>query len=89
METPPQEAATRNGDNRFAAQLQNVMYLGETEQYQLLLTGGREPASLAKVADEAWRNVKASVINPGAAAPRPGDALTLVCAPQDVVVLAE
>jgi ABC-type Fe3+/spermidine/putrescine transport system ATPase subunit len=80
--------AQNNGDNRFAARLENVMYLGESEQYQVQLTGGVEQAGTDAPA-EPWRAVKLSVANPGAAAPQTGDALTVGCAPQDVVVLAE
>jgi iron(III) transport system ATP-binding protein len=85
--TPDQRTDGISDHNRFVAQLQQVMYLGETEQYQLRLSSG--PESATSSADEAWRNVKASVINPGVDAPRPGDSLTLICAPEDVVVLAE
>jgi len=73
-------------ENRFAAHLESVMYLGETEQYQARLTGGVETGAGAV---EPWREVKLSVANPGAAPPRTGDGLTLSCAPRDVVVLAE
>ncbi|HEX8235935.1 MAG TPA: ABC transporter ATP-binding protein [Abditibacteriaceae bacterium] len=71
--------------NRLAARLESVMYLGETEQLQLLLTGGTATAG----ADETWRHVKVSVLNPGTTAPQAGESLTLACAPADVVVLAQ
>ncbi len=87
------KAHEESGDNHLAARLESVMYLGESEQYAALLTGGPQRASGAEAtppaADESWRNVKVSVLNPGVDAPRPGDALTLACAPQDVVVLGQ
>jgi hypothetical protein len=61
------------------------MYLGESEQLQLLLTGGTQTTG----DDESWRHVKASVLNPGTAAPQPGEGLTVTCAPADIIVLAQ
>jgi iron(III) transport system ATP-binding protein len=83
-EAQPEGDASTQDMNRLAARLEDVMYLGETEQLQLLLTGGTATTG----PDETWRHIKTSVLNPGTAAPQPGENLTLACAPADVVVLA-
>jgi iron(III) transport system ATP-binding protein len=69
-------------DNRFAARLQSVMYLGASEQYRVLLSGGVESARA-----EAWREVKVAVANPRQSAPTVDSPLELLCAPEDVVIL--
>jgi iron(III) transport system ATP-binding protein len=69
-------------DNRFPARLQSVMYLGASEQYRVLLSGGIEAAQT-----EAWREVKVAVANPRQAAPNVDAPLELLCAPEDVVIL--
>jgi hypothetical protein len=51
-------------------------------------TGGTSPGAISNT-DESWRHVKTSVLNPGVEAPRPGEGLTLACAPADIVVLAQ
>lgn len=84
-EAQPEGDASTQDTNRLAARLEDVMYLGETEQLQLLLTGGTATTD----SDENWRHIKTSVLNPGTAAPQPGENLTLACAPSDVVVLAQ
>jgi ABC-type Fe3+/spermidine/putrescine transport system ATPase subunit len=71
-------------DNHLAAHLVSVMYLGASEQYRVLLTGGTEAARA-----EEWREIKVAVTNPRHSAPDVGGQLELVCAPEDVVVLAE
>ena len=80
-----------NGGNSFqnqlSAQLQSVMYLGAHEQYQVLLTGGRETSS-EKTADDAWREIKIAVSNPGTQPPPARSTLMLGCAASDVVVLS-
>lgn len=68
--------------NQLQAQLENVMYLGAHEQYQVLLSGGRETNENA-----AWRRVKIAVSNPRLAPPPVGSTLALSCAPAEVVVL--
>jgi iron(III) transport system ATP-binding protein len=69
--------------NRLQARLENVMYLGANEQYQVRLIGGQETQ-----ADDSWRQVKIAIANPQAAPPHAGSTLSLSCAPEDVVVLA-
>ncbi|MDQ3813422.1 MAG: ABC transporter ATP-binding protein [Armatimonadota bacterium] len=76
-------------ENQVAARLESVMYLGQVEQYQVRLTGGRETLAADSHADETWRAVKVSVMNPGVDAPQAGDALRLSCDPEDVVVLID
>ena len=80
-----------NGGNSFqnqlSAQLQSVMYLGAHEQYRVLLTGGRETSS-EKTADDAWREIKIAVSNPGTQPPPARSTLMLGCAASDVVVLS-
>jgi iron(III) transport system ATP-binding protein len=71
-------------DNHLVARLVNVMYLGASEQYRVLLTGGCETAE-----PETWREIKVAVANPRHGAPNLGEKLELICAPDDVVVLAD
>jgi len=71
-----------NSINSLTATLESVMYLGQVEQYQVRLAGGRETTET-----EDWRAVKVAVMNPGTSAPRAGDSLSLSCLPEDVVVL--
>jgi iron(III) transport system ATP-binding protein len=73
----------RENDNHLVARLVSVMYLGASEQYRMLLTGGCETAD-----PEAWREIKVAVANPRYSAPGTGAKLELACAPEDVVVLA-
>jgi ABC-type Fe3+/spermidine/putrescine transport system ATPase subunit len=70
--------------NRLPAQLVDAMYLGQNEQLlaRLGTSGGDGEA-------DAWRTVKVAVSNPGGSPPAVGGKLTLGCAPEDVVVLAE
>jgi iron(III) transport system ATP-binding protein len=68
--------------NQLPARLENVMYLGANEQYQVRLTGGRESNET-----EDWREVKIAIANPQAAPPQAGSTLMLSCAPEDVVIL--
>lgn len=70
--------------NRLPAQLVDAMYLGQNEQL-LARLGGSDGGGES----EAWRTVKVAVSNPGGAPPPVGGKLTLGCAPEDVVVLAE
>ena len=83
----------RVGENRLEAHLKSVMYLGESEQYHARLSGeqlsGKSVALDGAEGDKGdeWRDIKIAVTNPGADAPRPGDALLLTCAPDDVVAL--
>ncbi len=81
------EAGAANGENRLAAQLESVMYLGESEQYQARLVEEQHGGKSIAMDNEEWREIKVAVTNPGASAPRPGDAITLACAPDDVVAL--
>ena len=69
--------------NQFAAQLEDAMYLGQNEQLRARLTGGQLKA------DETWRLLKIAVPNPTAKSPDVGVPITLFCAPEDVVVVAE
>ena len=69
--------------NRFAAQLEDAMYLGQNEQLRARLTGGQAKP------DETWRLLKIAVPNPTAKSPEVGVPITLYCAPDDVVVMAE
>lgn len=76
------------GDNHLTAQLQTVMYLGEREQYQVRLTAETNSGKESTAAtDEAWRDIKIAITNPGEAAPQPGQNIILFCDPADVVVL--
>jgi ABC-type Fe3+/spermidine/putrescine transport system ATPase subunit len=74
-------------ENRLGAQLESVMYLGESEQYQARLTGEQNSGKSVATENDDWRNIKIAVTNPGEQAPRPGDAITLTCAPADIVPL--
>jgi ABC-type Fe3+/spermidine/putrescine transport system ATPase subunit len=76
-------------ENRLGAQLESVMYLGESEQYQARLTGEQNSGKSVATENEDWRQIKIAVTNPGEQAPRPGDAITLTCAPSDIVPLAQ
>ncbi len=83
-----------NSANQFAAQLEDAMYLGQNEQLRARLTGGASgdvATSGATVAtsDESWRLLKIAVPNPTAQSPRVGVPITLSCAPEDVVVMAD
>ena len=80
-------ASTRGAEtrNRFAAKLENVTYLGEVEQWQMQLVGGRETPGEA----EEWRRVRVSRLNPALQAPPSGADFALHVAPHDVVVLAD
>jgi ABC-type Fe3+/spermidine/putrescine transport system ATPase subunit len=71
-------------ENQLSARLENVMYLGANEQYQVRLTGGRQNGET-----ENWRDIKIAIANPQAAPPQAGSTLTLSCAPEDIVVLSE
>ena len=73
--------------NEFAAQLEDAMYLGQNEQLRARLTGG--VAASAATADESWRLLKIAVPNPTAKSPDVGVPITLSCASEDVVVMAE
>ena len=78
--------------NSLAAQLKSVMYLGEREQYQAYLTAQQNSGKIAGEAaasDNAWRDIKIAVTNPGENAPRVGEQLSLSCDPADVVVLSQ
>ncbi len=77
------ESSTRNQNNTFAAQVQSVSYGGATEQLSLRLSGGRETSE-----NEAWRNIKAAVLNP-LQTRQASENVTLSCRMEDVVVLAE
>lgn len=86
--------AATDGTNQMAAKLESVMYLGESEQYQARLVTEQNGGKIAATSEAAnqtggedWRDIKIAVTNPGASAPRPGDAITLTCAPADVVAL--
>lgn len=81
---PESWCVSEDGENHVAAQLQNVMYLGAHEQYRALLIGGRESAPGQ---NEAWREIKIAVSNPGVVPPAAGSTLTLGCAASDIVVL--
>jgi ABC-type Fe3+/spermidine/putrescine transport system ATPase subunit len=72
--------------NRLVARVETVMYQGAVEQYQAVLTGARESAEETGVNAEA--QIKVAAVNPGARVAQPGDALTLSCAPEDVVLLS-
>ena len=80
------KAESGNSANRMAAKLESVMYLGESEQYQARLVAQQNGGKIATESEE-WRDIKIAVTNPGASAPRPGDAITLTCAPEDIVAL--
>ena len=67
------------------AHLRDAMYLGQNEQLQLRLSGGQDSGGSASD----WRMIKAAVANPAGEPPPVGRALTLACAPVDVVVLAQ
>ena len=69
--------------NQFTAQLEDAMYLGQNEQLRARLTGGQATA------DDNWRLLKIAVPNPTAKSPAVGVPITLFCAPDDVVVMAE
>jgi iron(III) transport system ATP-binding protein len=79
----------------LTARLNSVMYLGEREQYQAHLTGHQNGGKVAEGAggevngtsDEAWRDIKIAITNPGESAPPVGGPLNLSCDPADVVVL--
>ncbi|HEY0073740.1 MAG TPA: ABC transporter ATP-binding protein [Abditibacteriaceae bacterium] len=88
------EAWRVNGEatnNSLAAQLKSVMYLGEREQYQAHLTGQQNSGKTAEGAagenENAWRDIKIAITNPGETAPSVGGPLSLSCDPSDVVVL--
>lgn len=70
--------------NVLQATLEDAMYLGQSEQLILRLTGG--PVKLGP--DDAWRKIKVAVANPGGLSPATGHQQTICCAPEDVVVLA-
>ena len=74
-------------DSHLSAQLKNVMYLGEREQYQAHLTGHQNGGKMAEGENEVWRNVKIAITNPGERPPQVGGSLSLSCDPADVVVL--
>ena len=71
-----------NSVNEFAAQLEDAMYLGQNEQLRARLTGG------VAASGETWRLLKIAVPNPTAKSPNVGVPITLFCAPEDVVVMA-
>ena len=71
------------GANSFAARLEDAMYLGQNEQLRARLTGGQPQA------EESWRLLKIAVPNPTAQSPQVGVPITLGCAPDDVVVMAD
>lgn len=70
--------------NQLPALLQQVTYLGETEQLAMRLTGGAETASGTA---ENWRDLKVSVLNPRSSQPPTGSNTAVACSPDDVVVL--
>ena len=72
------------GFNQLPATLEDAMYLGQNEQLRARLVGG----SLAQES-ESWRLVKVAVPNPTAKSPVVGGEITLFCAPEDVVVVAQ
>ena len=80
------QAPEASSTNRFEAQLEDAMYLGQNEQLMARLSGGRETASST---NENWRKVKVAVPNPAAKPPHLGGNLTLWCAAEDVVVVGE
>ena len=73
----------RESMNRLDAQLEDAMYLGQNEQLRARLLGG------APQPGEEWRLVKVAVPNPTAQSPVVGGQITLFCAPDDVVVMAQ
>ena len=76
-----------NATNEFTAQLEDAMYLGQNEQLRARLTGA--VAGGAATADESWRLLKIAVANPTEKSPNVGVPITLYCASEDVVVMAE
>ncbi len=84
---PESLCASGAQENQLQAQLENVMYLGANEQYQMRLIGGRENVDTENGDAENWRNVKIAIANPQFAPPQTGSTLTLGCAPEDVVIL--
>lgn len=96
-------ANSKTVDSSLTAQLKNVMYLGEREQYQAHLTAVQNSGRVAtngmsettrtkaeieaEQGNEAWRDLKIAITNPGENAPRIGETLSLTCDPADVVVL--
>jgi iron(III) transport system ATP-binding protein len=70
--------------NLLPARLDDLMYLGDSDQYQVRLASTQNDG---RAATEEWRTVKVKVTNPPGGAPQPGAPLTLSCRPADVVVL--
>ncbi|MBW3636219.1 MAG: ABC transporter ATP-binding protein [Armatimonadetes bacterium] len=79
------EAPDGENSNQLSARLEDAMYLGQNEQLMARLTGGLETEGTSG----AWRRVKVAQANPSSKPPVVGGNLTLFCAPQDIVVLAE
>jgi iron(III) transport system ATP-binding protein len=65
-------------DNHVSAVVENVIYLGDQEQYQLRLDG---------VGDADWQHVKATLLNPGEKQHAPGQSVSLFLNPEDIAVL--
>lgn len=82
---PEEDGKPKLLGNQLPALLQDAMYLGQNEQLIVRLSGGTDGGQL----DDPWRRVKMAVANPGGRAPVLGGVVTLGCAPEDVVVLAE
>ena len=84
-DAPHAATASASATNQFAAQLEDAMYLGQNEQLRARLTGG----VTASTSEESWRLLKIAVPNPTAKSPQVGVPITLSCAPDDVVVMAD
>jgi iron(III) transport system ATP-binding protein len=65
------------GVNTVTGRLENIVYLGQVEQYRVALTA---PGA-------ADLHLKVAVTNPGVQAPQPGATITLQCERADVMVL--
>jgi iron(III) transport system ATP-binding protein len=65
-------------DNHVDAVIENVIYLGDQEQYQVRLDGG---------GGAEWSHVKITVLNPGEPQRVPGQRVTIFLNPEDIAVL--
>jgi iron(III) transport system ATP-binding protein len=75
------DAQRADKENLFPAKMQELMYLGSSDQYRIQLE--------TKTPPEEWASLKVTASNPGLNAPQTGQKVLLHCEPKDVVVFNE